>query len=170
MEHSLEKRAKAESKSKWRIKYLGADWVLFRVESLQGMIEEVNNVLGTGGSLVWYTAGKGAGRSMSKVFQRYLKEGENLEAVFNKIGSYYARWGWGRVEKVLLREKTGELIIRIHDNAFAREQHTQMPSCFFVKGYLEGLVEKLTGKHVTSEETKCMAKGDAYCEFHIATD
>ena len=45
MEHSLEKRAKVESKSKWRIKYLGTDWILFRVESLQAMIEEVNKVL-----------------------------------------------------------------------------------------------------------------------------
>jgi len=170
VEHSLEKRAKAESKSKWQIKYLGTDWILFRVESLQAMIEEVNKVLGTGGSLVWYTAGKGAGRSMAKVFQRHLKEGENIEVFFNKISNYYARWGWGRIENVLLREKTGELIIRIHDNAFTRGQHSQTPSCYFVKGYLEGLVEKLTGKHVTSEETKCMAKGDAYCEFQVATD
>lgn len=170
MEHSLERRAKAESRSKWRIKYLGVDWVLFRVESLQGMIDEVNKVLGTSGSLVWYTAGKGAGRSMAKVFQRYLKESESLEVVFNKISNHYARLGWGRIEKVFLREKTGELIVRIYDNAFAREQHSQVPSCFFVKGYLEGLTEKLAGKHVTSEEIKCMAKGDPYCEFQIIID
>jgi predicted hydrocarbon binding protein len=149
---------------------LGVDWILFRVESLQAMIEEVNKVLGTGGSLVWYTAGKGAGRSIAKVFQKHLKEGKSLEVIFNKFGNYYARWGWGRIEKVFLREKTGELIVRIHDNAFARGQHSQIPSCFFVKGYIEGLIEKLAGKHVTSEEAKCMAKGDPYCEFQIAID
>ena len=161
------KRVKAKRKLKGRITHLGVDWILLRVEALQGMIEEVNKVLGTGASLVWYVAGKGAGRSMAKVFQARLKGEENFEAFFEKIASYYIRWGWGRIEKVLLREKTGELIIRIYDNAFARGQYSKTPSCYFLKGYLEGLIETLTGKHATSEETKCMAKGDFYCEFQI---
>jgi predicted hydrocarbon binding protein len=169
VESSL-KRVKVKSKHRGQITHLGVDWVLFRVEALQGMFEEVNKVLGTGSSLVWYTAGKGAGRSMAKVFQAHLKERESPATVFDKIARSYARWGWGRIEKALLREKTGEFIIRIYDNAFARGQHSQTPSCYFVKGYIEGLIEKLTGKHATSEETKCMAKGDHYCEFQITLD
>jgi predicted hydrocarbon binding protein len=149
---------------------LSVDWILLRVEALQGMFEEVNKVLGTGSSLVWYTAGKGAGRSMAKVFQTHVKEGESPSAFFDKFAHSYSRWGWGRIEKTFLREKTGEFIIRIYDNAFAREQHSPMPSCYFIKGYLEGLIETLTGKHATSEETKCMAKGDPYCEFQITID
>jgi len=157
-------------KRRGRIRRLGVDWILLRVDSLHGMIEEVNKVLGTGGSLVWYLAGKGAGRSMAKILQKHLKEKETLEAVFDKITDFYARCGWGNAKRVLLREKTGEFIIRIYDNAFARGQHSQFPSCYFVKGYLEGLTEKLTGKHASSQETKCMATGDPYCEFQITID
>jgi len=164
------KRVKVKRKHRERITHLGDDWILLRVEALQGMFEEVNKVLGTGSSLVWYTAGKGAGRSMAKVFQTRLKEGESLAAFFDKFAQSYARWGWGRIEKTFLREKTGEFIIRIYDNAFARGQHSQTPSCYFVKGFIEGLMETLTGKHATSEETKCMAKGDPYCEFQITID
>jgi|GEM_PF-1121274 len=164
------KRVKVKRKHKGRITHLGVDWVLFRVEALHGMVQEVNKVLGTGSSLVWYMAGKGAGRSMAKVLQTHLKEKESLAAVFDKIARSYTRWGWGRIERALLREKTGEFIIRIYDNAFAREQHSQVPSCYFLKGYIEGLIETLTGKHATSEETKCMAKGDHYCEFQITLD
>ena len=169
METSL-KRVKVKRKHKERITHLGVDWVLFRVEALHGMVQEVNKVLGTGSSLVWYMAGKGAGRSMAKIFKRNLTEEENFEAVLDKIKAHYASWGWGRIERALLREKTGEFIIRIYDNAFAREQHSQVPSCYFLKGYIEGLIETLTGKHATSEETKCMAKGDHYCEFQITLD
>jgi predicted hydrocarbon binding protein len=159
------KKVKVKRKHREQITHLSVDWILLRVEALQGMFEEVNKVLGTGSSLVWYTAGKGAGRSMAKVFQTHVKEGESPATVFDKIARSYARWGWGRIEKALLREKTGEFIIRIYDNAFARAQHSQVPSCYFVKGYLEGLIETLNGRHATSEETKCMAKGDPYCEF-----
>ena len=169
METSL-RRVKVKRKHKGRITHLGVDWILFRVEALHGMVEEVNKVLGTSSSLVWYTAGKGAGRSMAKVFQTHLKEKESPAAVFDKIARSYTRWGWGRIERTLLREKTGEFIIRIYDNAFARGQHSQTPSCYFLKGYIEGLIETLTGKHATSEETKCMAKGDPYCEFQITLD
>jgi predicted hydrocarbon binding protein len=164
------KRVKVKSKHRERITHLGVDWILLRVEALQGMVEEVNKALGTGGSLVWYTAGKGAGRSIAKVLQKYFKEDESFEVMFDKIKDYYARWGWGKVKNVFLREKTGEFIIRIRDNAFARGQHSQTPSCYFVKGYLEAMMETLTGKHATSEETKCMAKGDPYCEFQIIID
>lgn len=82
MEPSL-KRVKVKRVREGRITHLGVDWVLFRVEALQGMFEEVNKVLGTGSSLVWYTAGKGAGRSMAKVFQAHLKERESPAAFFD---------------------------------------------------------------------------------------
>jgi predicted hydrocarbon binding protein len=170
MKPNLERHVNVESKRRGRIRHLGVDWILFRVEALQGMIEEVNKVLGTGGSLVWYTAGKGAGKSMTKIFQKHLEGEESFEDIFNKVKNHHARWGWGRIKKVFLREKTGEFIIRIHENAFARGQHSSFPSCYFLKGYMEGLIEKLTGKHATSEETKCMTKGDPYCEFQITTD
>jgi len=169
MEYRI-KRGKVKNRHTGRIKHLGTDWVLLRVETLNGMMDEVNKTLGTGGSLVWYIAGKGAGRSMVKILRKIPKDRESLEKTFNNFKDLYARWGWGLVKKVLFREKTGELIIRIWDNAFARGRHSQVPSCYFVKGYLEGLLETLTGKHATSEETKCIAKGDSYCEFQITLD
>jgi len=171
MESSI-KRIEAQVRRKTRgHTYLGTGLVLMRVEALHGMIEEVNKVLGTGGSLVWYVAGKGAGRSMAKILQKHFLKGEkSLESIFDKVKDLYARWGWGRVEKVFIRERTGEFLIRICDNAFAIGQHSRVPSCYYIRGYIEGLIETLTGKHVTSQETKCMAKGDLYCEFQITID
>ena len=59
MESSI-KRIEAQVRRKTRgHTYLGTGLVLMRVEALHGMIEEVNKVLGTGGSLIWYVAGKG---------------------------------------------------------------------------------------------------------------
>lgn len=150
-----------------QIMQLGGSLILFRVEALQGMFEKVNKVLGAGSGLVWYIAGRGAGRSMAKVFQTRFREGENPATVFDKIACLYASWGWGRMEIVGSGKNADRFVIRIYDNAFVTEQHSQKPSCHFVRGFIEGLVETLTGKHAISEETKCMAKGDHHCEFQI---
>ena len=151
-----------------RHSYLGSRFVLIRVEALQGMIEQVNKVLGTGGSLVWYIAGKGAGESMAKSLQKsFLKGNESLEDIFDKVKDLYARWGWGKLEKVFINEKAGIMLLRIYDNAFAIGHYSRIPSCYYVKGYIEGFIEALTGKPVASEETKCISKGDPYCEFQI---
>ncbi|MEM2338399.1 MAG: V4R domain-containing protein [Candidatus Bathyarchaeia archaeon] len=161
------KQIKARSR---QIRRFGAGWVLLRVEALQGMFVEVNKVLGTGSSLVWYIAGKGAGRSMAKFFQTHMKEGESLKAFFNEFAHSFNRWGWGRIEKAFLGEETGEFIIRIYNNAFTEVRQSRVPSCYFLKGYFEGLIEMLTGGHISSQETRCTAKGDPYCEFQITLE
>ena len=39
--------------------------------------------------------------------------------------------------------------------------------CFFEAGLLSGLLEKLLGVRVNLEETKCIAKGNKYCQFEL---
>ena len=168
---------KVESKTKriikrknGRIIRLGTDWILIRVEELQGMFEEVEKVLQSGSSVVWYCAGKGAGRSMGKMLLSRFKKARSFEDFWTKFKDFIERSGWGIIKEVTIREDGGESIIRIYDNAFARRRHSTHPSCFFLKGYIEGITEILTGRHVTCYETECIAKGDPYCEFHIIVE
>jgi predicted hydrocarbon binding protein len=42
---------------------------------------------------------------------------------------------------------------------------TQGPSCFFTTGFLNGLFSAVRNQHV--REVKCMAAGDAYCEWEV---
>jgi len=148
------------------IKQLGTEWILMRVETFQEMRREVSKVLGTGASVIWYLAGKGAGRSLANLIQRRTKT-NTLQEIYEKVAEIYERCGWGSLQSVMFRQKTGEFLLRIHNNAFARGVRSQTSSCYYVKGLLEGILEQLTGRHSKSEETKCVAKGDAYCEFIV---
>ena len=137
-----------------------------RIETLHGMMEEVEKVLGTGACLVWYTAGKGAGKSLAALVKKEFKN-YNLKSVSNLLMDFYANWGWGKGEIALWREEEGEIILRVWDNAFAKRGSSKTPSCFFLKGFIEGILKELTQKCVKIEETKCISKGDKYCEFHL---
>jgi len=151
------------------IRHLGTEWILLRVEALQGMMAEVNKAFGTGARVVWYLAGKGAGKSMADLIRKRVKS-DNIEEIGKKVAKIYERCGWGRVQLVMLRQKTGEFLIRVHNNAFARGTRSQTTSCYYLRGLLEGIAEQLTGKHAKTEETKCMSRGDPYCEFVLVLD
>lgn len=151
------------------IRHLGTEWILMRVETLQGMMQEVNKVLGTGACVVWYLAGKGAGKSIADFIQKRTKL-DSMQKICKKIAEIYERCGWGRMQQIMFRQETSEFLIRIYNNAFVRGIESQTSSCYYVKGLLEGILEQLTGKHAKSEETKCMAKGDLYCEFILVLD
>jgi predicted hydrocarbon binding protein len=146
------------------IGHLGTQWILMSVEAFQGMMTEVNKIFGTGASVVWHLAGKGAGKSLANLMGKKAKSDSILD-VCKKIAELYERCGWGKVQPIILRQKTSEFLIRIYNNAFARGIQSQTLSCYYIKGLLEGILEQLIGKHARSEETKCISKGDPYCEF-----
>ena len=146
-------------------KILGAKWILMRIETLHGMMKEVEKILGTGACLVWHTAGKGAGKSLASLIKKEF-ETYNLRGISELLTEFYARCGWGRSEITSWREE-GEIVLRVWDNAFAKKGSSKTPSCFFLKGFIQGILGELTGKCVEIEETKCISKGDEYCEFQI---
>jgi len=145
-------------------KYFGTQWVLMRIETLHGMMLEVEKVLGTGACLVWYTAGKGAGKSLANLIKKDFENYE-LKRICNLLIDFYANCGWGK-SKILWKGEE-EMVLRIWNNAFARKDSSKTPSCFFLKGFIEGILKELTQKCVKIEETKCVSKGDAYCEFRL---
>jgi predicted hydrocarbon binding protein len=142
---------------------LGTEWILMRVEAFHGMKREVGKALGTGAYVVCYLAGKGAGKSMARLMQEKIKS-NSLQEVCTEIAKVYERCGWGRLQLVVPRQELDEFRIRIYDNALVKRD-SQASSCHFIRGFLEGILEHLVQKHVKSEETMCMAKGDSHCEF-----
>jgi predicted hydrocarbon binding protein len=143
---------------------LGTEWILLRVEAFQGMKREVGRALGTGAYVVCYLAGKGAGKSMAKLIQERIKS-NSLKEVCMGIAEIYEGCGWGRLRLIIPRQNLGEFRIRIYENAFVKGINSRASSCHFIKGFLEGILEHLVQNRVKSEETRCMAKGDSYCEF-----
>ncbi|RLE66200.1 MAG: hypothetical protein DRJ47_03075 [Thermoprotei archaeon] len=60
-----------------------------------------------------------------------------------------------------------EIKVRIYEG-FESDYMTPSnePACYFTRGFLEGLIEGLTGLKIKeSAEVKCRARGDPYCEM-----
>ncbi|HID18214.1 TPA: hypothetical protein EYP27_01585 [Candidatus Bathyarchaeota archaeon] len=147
------------------LSYLGTEWVLLRVEALQGMFNETVKAFGSGAYTIWYLAGKGAGKAMAELIIGLKKE-VPVEQVVEMVCNELSRLGWGRLEVETLDVSGGKYIFRVYNNPFARgREAVKETACLYVKGYLEGIMEALTGKGVKLRENTCVAEGAPYCEF-----
>lgn len=142
---------------------------------LQNLILEENPGLKNIIKEVGYRQGKDA-----VFFAR--KTGRETEVVKNLLESSKLM-GLGEFKIIEMDKEKGKLVVHSNNSLvgdfysrrvkgdFVRETKerfkTNEPVDFFITGLLEGVVESISGKEVKGKETKCIAKGDRYCEFII---
>jgi predicted hydrocarbon binding protein len=75
--------------------------------------------------------------------------------------------GLGRIEIAESNPVTAELKFRIWNNFFAEMRHEQGTYCNCVEAYVNGAYEQLMHKTPETIKTRCIGKGDAYCEWQM---
>jgi predicted hydrocarbon binding protein len=56
-------------------------------------------------------------------------------------------------------------VVHIHNLVTSRQTKANEPICYFINGYIAGVLSVMFDKHVECTETKCSAKNDGFCEF-----
>jgi predicted hydrocarbon binding protein len=145
------------------LRIAGTDWILMAGSTLRSMMEGISKVFGTGTAAILLEAGKCAGKEFT---ESLLKEGTLLEEVPTWLEIFFTQGGWGKIKaRADFANKTAVVVI---DNcATTRGIKSREVSCHFVRGYVAGISEILFKTNVECVETRCMAKGDAYCEFRV---
>jgi len=146
--------------------YLGMDWVMVSVDALQEMVRTTLEIFGTGAHVIWYLIGVSAGKSFTRLTKE-VEEGLSHEGFLEHIAKTLSSTGWGKMQIVSFDESNLEFKVRVVNSPFARNGlRSETPSCFYIKGFVKGALEEITGKKLECTETMCKAKGDPYCEFH----
>ena len=104
-----------------------------------------------------------------KFLAEYLSEKLGLrgkELLVEVLKAYQAS-GWGRVELVRCDLHAANIVLRLYDSFECKVfRDIGRPASQFIRGHLSGLLSGLLGAEVRAIETKCIAKGDPYCEFY----
>nr|MDO8080423.1 ATPase domain-containing protein [Candidatus Freyarchaeota archaeon] len=111
-----------------------------------------------------YSQGKEISKSLVEALMRHFKPSSLSEAV-----PTYARFntlrGYGKFIGEL-DEKNNTLRVKHLNSTFCdRYTNLKKPTGFWISGVITGLYEIVTGKKCITEEVKCIAKGDEYCEY-----
>jgi len=141
----------------------GTDWILMSGSAFRSLIEGITTTFGTGASSILFEAGRCTGKEFT---QSLLKEGTVPEEVPTWLEVFFTQGGWGKViARADFANKTA--VVVIDDCATARGVKSKEASCHFIRGYVAGISEILFKTNVECAETKCMAKGNATCEFRV---
>ena len=149
------------------LKFMGEHAVIVDVRQVGHMFGRLGEVFSTGASVIIYEMGLRAGNALlASIRENFGVEGLDALKLMAALGM--AR-GWCRTEVVEWDEEKPRLVVRMWDLFECMPFRNQggRPRSHFMRGLLAGVVKAMTGVEVMARETRCIAKGDPYCEFVV---
>lgn len=128
---------------------------------------------------LYYSAGRLAGLEAQREYFKIGKQNPPgdfkgiVEFIKMALETLIVPFGDVRIAKLYKLWLDEEAIIEIGDNPYASGYEADEPSCFFLKGFIEAVLEYLTDfnrieyeKLIVTEDT-CMSTGENTCTFKI---
>ncbi|WXG40325.1 MAG: 4-vinyl reductase [Candidatus Freyarchaeum deiterrae] len=91
----------------------------------------------------------------------------NNKKLLEEVIKYITVTGWGRPFSMEGSIDEGKLKLTFISTIALSYGHSDYPVCTFIEGALAGTLQVATKKEWKCRETKCIAKGDEYCEFEV---
>lgn len=142
--------------------------VLFRKEIYAGIFKDMRRKFGSAGEAFLYYEGFETGRRAYDSYVR-LAGTSSLEALVEVARAVNMTLGWGVIGDVQVNEKKKTARVRLYEN-FECELGEGCGKAYsqFYRGGIAGIFTRIFMEEVKVEETKCIAKGDPYCEFVVS--
>jgi predicted hydrocarbon binding protein len=116
-----------------------------------------------------FQMGKDVGSHEARKILQGLDDAEaDQETIMERILEEVSSHGWGdlRLKEFDLVEGVVEVVLQ-HNVFEAHCEEIDMPQCFFLRGYLAGIIEELTEQRLHFKESKCYAFGDKDCSIKM---
>ncbi len=140
--------------------------IVMRTGNLQSLIDAARAAGGGGGDDLVYQAGFRWGKEGWKDLFITVKP-RSKEAI-SELLQVYAAVGWARMEVRDLDPSRRRAKVRVSD-CFECEGVTSEKTCGnFIRGHVAGALSNYFGSDVKGVETKCVSKGDSYCEIELS--
>jgi len=143
--------------------------VIFRKSIYEGFIAGIKKQFGTAGEAFLYYAGFDVGQRAYKYYSEiaFTSDPKELEEIASALG---ATMGWATLEVAEFSIEKKMARIRFYNN-FECElvKESKEPYSHFLRGVIAGFFNGLFGQGALVKETKCIAKGDNYCEFKVTS-
>jgi predicted hydrocarbon binding protein len=138
--------------------------------ALKGLFVSFRERLGTGGEAMLYYLGLETGKEWGgylnemaeSVGARSIKEKANIAAAI------FTSLGLGQLEIVELMDDPPFMLIRIYRSIECwLGEGAGRTFSQFIRGTINGVAGVLFGREMFARETRCIARGDPYCEFEV---
>jgi predicted hydrocarbon binding protein len=133
-----------------------------RVEEVCARLEEIFQ---SGSKLIIFEAGKAAGRHFAEEASDATKVDKQL--FLRTVSQRFTDAGLGKIEIAEFNSEKAEVTFRVWNNFFAGLgcDKPMYRSC--IEGFVTGVYEQIMSITPKVQKTKCVEKGDPYCEWHM---
>lgn len=148
---------------------LGEESVIFGFSVLKSWFTRLWELYGSGAGRIFYDAGVKSGKDAAKLFaEKFNLKDEMLTRFLVSIASSF---GWGKFILEEFNLKKHEVRVRVEKLFECRlAEKPGETRGYFTRGYIIGAATQIfKTESLTVEETKCIAKGDSYCLFEVAS-
>ena len=139
--------------------------IILTEPALKGMVETLRREMGLGGAAFLFHIGSFVGVEVAKYY--IGKYGiRDLVKIFTLMKYLIVAWGWGVVVNVSIGDARILLSVKglwecsLYSGLEGSQSH-------FFRGFLSGFSSAILNTPTSVSETKCVAKGDEFCEFII---
>jgi len=142
--------------------------VIFRKEVYKALFTGLREKFGSAGEAMLYYQGFNVGYAL---YGNHMSIAcKETECLIELAKAFCRTLGWAIIDHEKIDMKKGRAKIQVYQN-FECEvgKGSEKPYSQFFRGVIAGWFQRFFGKPVEIKETKCIAKGDAYCEFLIRT-
>ena len=135
--------------------------IIFSRRVYEALLKGMREKFGSAGEAILYYEGFQIGYETCK---NYV----SIEHLIEDIKFLHKIMGWATIQEMRIDLERKRAKIRVARN-FERElyRRSNRPYSYFYRGILAGLFSRIFNEEVRARETKCIAKGDPYCEFEI---
>ena len=148
-------------------KLTGERCVIITQARMQEIFSRLSEIFQSGAKVILFEAGKAAGERFVKETSDITKADKRL--FLKTVVQRFTDAGLGKIEVVELNLEEAEVKFRIWNNFFAelgRCEESMYCSC--VEGFVSGMYEQIIRETPKIRKTKCIEKGDSYCEWQMA--
>lgn len=145
--------------------FLGERAVIFREKILKAWLINIRERFGTGGEAFLFYEGYIVGDSIYDTCHRICVGECDAWSVLRAV-----LFASGMAEDMSVSVDYEKALIRVWNNiecSLGKEKNVNKPFSHWLRGLLAGFGSRFFGRRVSAVETKCIAKGDPYCEFVI---
>lgn len=148
--------------------------IIMRKPGYEGLIVGMKAQFGTAGEAFLYHTGYETGIRYGKSHQEFAEKlgvKDPIQILRMISMPLYISMGFGKPEVVEASAKPPKAVIRVYE-CFECELGVGSKKAYsnFIRGVFAGLLAQLFGKSMEAKELRCIAKGDAYCEFEITPE
>ncbi len=145
----------------------GVRGIILHAGGIQEMIRGFYEKFGDTASVFLFHLAFSGGKYMAEHLSQMLARMRSGYGLLVELLKIFQASGWGRVELAEYDPFATKIVVKMYDSvecgAF-RGSGKAMSQ--LVRGYISGLLSGLIGREIRLIETKCIAKGDPYCEFY----